>query len=405
MPLRRPSRYSGPLITPTALAQRTAYPILFAIAFGHLINDTVQQLIPAIYPIVKDSFHLTFGQIGMITLTFQMTASVLQPFVGHLTDRRPQPRSLIVGMCCSMVGVILLSLAESYLALLCAVVFVGVGSSIFHPEASRMAFIASGGKRGLAQSVFQLGGNAGSALGPLLTALVIVPLGRSKIGLFVLLPVIGIAALWQVTIWYQRRTSINQRRPPPRAAKVPLARGRIAFIITILLALIFSKQVYLASMTSFFTFYLMDKFALSVQDAQLFLFAFLFAAAIGTLIGGPIGDRFGRKPVIWTSILGAAPFTLLLPFANLFWTFVLAVLIGLIISSAFSAILVYAQELMPGRVGMVAGLFFGFAFGMAGIGSALLGTLADHTSIHFVFAVCGFLPLIGLLAVFLPRAR
>ena len=393
------------LMTPAALARRTTYPVLLAIAFGHLLNDTVQQLIPAIYPIVKDPFGLNYGQIGMITLTFQITASLLQPFVGRYTDKHPQPLSLLVGMCCSLVGVVFLTLADSYLALLPAVALVGVGSSIFHPEASRMANLASGGRRGLAQSVFQLGGNTGSALGPLLAALVIVPIGQCAIGWFVLVPVLGLVVLTPVTRWYRRRNAMQLARPTATGAVAPLQQRSVFLAIVVLLVLIFSKQVYLASMTSYYTFYLMDRFGLSIGTAQLYLFAFLLATAVGTLLGGPIGDRYGRRPVIWASILGAAPFTMLLPFADLFWTGVLSVIIGLVLASAFSTILVHAQELMPGRVGMVSGLFYGFAFGIAGIGSALLGELADRTSIDTVYRVCAFLPLLGLVTILLPRER
>ena len=393
------------LMTPAALARRTTYPVLLAIAFGHLLNDTVQQLIPAIYPIVKDPFGLNYGQIGMITLTFQITASLLQPFVGRYTDKHPQPLSLLVGMCCSLVGVVFLTLADSYLALLPAVALVGVGSSIFHPEASRMANLASGGRRGLAQSVFQLGGNTGSALGPLLAALVIVPIGQWAIGWFVLVPVLGLVVLTPVTRWYRRRNAMQLARPTATGAVAPLQQRSVFVAIVVLLVLIFSKQVYLASMTSYYTFYLIDRFGLSIGTAQLYLFAFLLATAVGTLLGGPIGDRYGRRPVIWASILGAAPFTMLLPFADLFWTGVLSVIIGLVLASAFSTILVHAQELMPGRVGMVSGLFYGFAFGIAGIGSALLGELADRTSIDTVYRVCAFLPLLGLVTILLPRER
>lgn len=396
-------RAPAPLLTPTALRTRTAYPILVAIAIGHLLNDTVQQLVPAIYPVIKEDFGLTYAQIGLITLTFQLTASLLQPFVGLYTDKHPQPWSLLVGMCCSLIGVVFMALADSFMALLPAVALVGVGSSIFHPEASRMANMASGGRRGLAQSVFQLGGNLGSSLGPLLAALIIVPLGQRALGWFTALPILGIAVLWRVGIWYKRRNALAAARPVHSDATAPLSPRRTVFAITVLLLLIFSKQVYMASMTSYFTFYLMEKFGLAVDSAQLYLFAFLFAAAIGTLAGGPLGDKYGRRPVIWASILGAAPFTLLLPYADLFWTGILAVVIGFVLASAFTTILVHAQDLMPGRVGMVSGLFFGFAFGMAGIGSALLGELADRTSIELVYHVCAFLPLLGLVTIFLPR--
>lgn len=390
---------------PSAFKPHTIVPVLIAISASHLLNDIVQSVIPAIYPLVKDSFGLSFGQVGLITLSFQLTASILQPFIGYYTDKRPQAYSLILGMCFTLVGVIALAQAGSFAALLFAVALVGVGSSIFHPEASRMAYAASGGRRGLAQSVFQLGGTTGSALGPLLAALIIVPFGMESIHWFSLVPLIAIIILWRVGSWYKRQSVIQSRRKPRIAAPHGIPRRIVARSIIILLVLVFSKQFYLASMSSYYTFYLMEKFGVSVQSAQVHLFIFLFAAAIGTLIGGPLGDRYGRKYVIWFSILGSAPFTLMLPFANLLWTGILSAVIGLVLSSAFSAILVYAQELLPGKVGMVAGLFFGFAFGMAGIGSALLGQLADHTSISFVFTICSFLPLIGLLAAWLPRVR
>lgn len=388
-------------------AERTVFPVLFAIAFSHLLNDTVQSLIPAIYPLVKESFQLNYAQIGLITLTFQLTASILQPLVGHWTDKRPQPFALVAGMGSTLLGLVVLSQATTFPMIIAAVAFVGVGSSIFHPEASRMAYMASGGRRALSQSVFQLGGNAGSALGPLLAALIIVPLGQATVGWFVVLPLIAMVVLWRVGRWYLRIMAIHAHRGPrnPKVAHSSLTRRRVILIVSMLLLLIFSKQFYLASMTSYYTFYLIGRFGLSVQDAQLQLFLFLFAAAIGTLAGGLLGDRIGYKNIIWLSILGAAPFTLLLPYANQFWTTMLAISAGFILASAFSAILVYAQLMIPGRVGLVSGLFFGFAFGMAGVGSAVLGRLADATSIHTVFTVCSFLPLIGLVCIFLPDQK
>lgn len=399
---------SVPLVPTTAhVAERTAYSVLFAIAFSHLLNDTIQSLIPAIYPVVKSSFQLSFAQVGLITLVFQLTASILQPLVGHWTDRKPQPFALVGGMVFTLVGLLLLANAASFGSLLFAVAFVGVGSSVFHPEASRMAFVASGGKRALAQSVFQLGGNAGSALGPLLAAAIIVPFGKGQVAWFVVLPLIAMMVLWRVGQWYLRMTAIRKHRAfrRPVVQPVRLPRAKVIAAVSILLLLIFSKQFYLASMTSYYTFYLIGKFGSSVQAAQVQLFLFLFAAAIGTLIGGSLGDRVGYRTIIWASILGAAPFTLLLPYAGPVWTIVLSMLAGIILASAFSAILVYAQLLIPGRVGLVSGLFFGFAFGMAGIGSAVLGRLADATDIDTVFAVCSYLPLLGLLCVFLPDER
>ena len=401
----KPSVSEKPVAATAPAVEGTIFSILLAISFSHLLNDTIQSLIPAIYPIVKDNFHLSFAQVGLITFTFQLAASLLQPFVGFYTDRRPQPFSLAIGMAFTLSGLIFLSFAGHFASVLISVGLIGIGSSIFHPEASKVAYMASGGRRGLAQSIFQVGGNAGSALGPLLAALVIVPYGQSNILWFSLLALLAIGVLVTVGKWYQQHMLLRSRSKGRTAATddtVVLSRRRIAFAIAILLVLIFSKYFYLASMTSYYTFYLIDKFHVSVQHSQFYLFVFLFSVAAGTLLGGPIGDRFGRKYVIWFSILGAAPFTLLLPHVNLFWTSVLTVFIGFILSSAFSAILVYAQELLPGKVGMVSGLFFGFAFGMGGIGSALLGILADHTSIEYVYKVCAFLPLIGLLTGFLP---
>jgi FSR family fosmidomycin resistance protein-like MFS transporter len=385
-------------------AQATVFPILLSISFSHLLNDSIQSLIPSIYPLVKKSFNLSFAQVGLITFTFQLAASLLQPFVGSYTDRNPKPFSLATGMGFTLMGLIFLSFANSFATTLVSVGLIGIGSSIFHPEASKVAYMASGGKRGLAQSIFQVGGNAGSAFGPLLAALIIVPYGRSHILYFGLLALIAIMVLVTIGKWYQK--NMHRIRPKTLTANTDdthhFSKKKIAFSVGILLLLIFSKYFYLASMTSYYTFYLINKFGVSVQTSQIHLFIFLAAVAAGTFIGGPLGDKFGRKYVIWFSILGVAPFTLLLPHVNLFWTTILSVVIGFVLSSAFSAILVYAQELMPGKIGTVSGLFFGFAFGMGGIGSAVLGVLADHTSISYVYQVCAFLPLIGIITGFLP---
>jgi FSR family fosmidomycin resistance protein-like MFS transporter len=383
---------------------KTVFPILLTISLSHLLNDTLQSLIPSIYPMVKDSYALTFSQVGLITLTFQLAASLLQPFVGFYTDKKPQPFSLAVGMTLTLIGLIVLALNHSYEILLLSVALIGLGSSVFHPEASKVAFMASGGRRGLAQSIFQVGGNAGSALGPLLAAAIIVPYGQTSILWFSLLALLAITLLIVVGKWYRGNMyRIKGKSGASLHHRPVLSKARVTWSIIILLVLIFSKYFYLACISNYYTFYLIDKFNVSVQNSQVYLFVFLFSVAAGTLLGGPLGDRFGRKYIIWFSILGAAPFTLLLPYVSLFWTSVLTVFIGFILASAFSAILVYAQELLPGKVGTVAGLFFGFAFGMGGLGSALLGILADHTGIQNVFRVCAFLPLIGLLTGFLPN--
>lgn len=384
----------------------TVFPILIALSFSHFLNDTLQSLIPSIYPLVKTSFNLSFTQIGLITLTFQLSASILQPIIGHYTDRKPQPFALAIGMGFTMTGLVLLSLANHFTLLLISVGLIGVGSAVFHPEASRIARLASGGRHGMAQSLFQVGGNAGSSAGPLLAALIIVPFGRGNIIWFSSVALLAILILSKVGNWYRTNLTMQKKKAVSHlAADLPqvLPRQKIILAIGILMILIFSKYIYMAGLGSYYTFYLIHKFGVSVQDSQIYLFVFLFAVAAGTFIGGPLGDKIGRKYVIWMSILGAAPFALILPYANLFWTSLLTVLIGLILSSAFSAILVYAQELLPGKTGMVSGLFFGFAFGIAGIGSAMLGLLADHTSIEYVFQVCSFLPLIGLLTGFLPE--
>lgn len=390
--------------SPVAAAARpTVLAILLAISFSHLLNDTIQSLLPAIYPLLKTSFHLSFVQVGLITLAFQMTASILQPFVGMFTDRRPQPFSLACGMGLTLCGLVLLSRAWSFGVVIAAAALIGMGSSIFHPESSRVAHLASGGKHGFAQSVFQVGGNAGSSLGPLLAALIVVPYGQRSVLWFALPALLGIAILSGIGRWYRGQLVAAKTRPFDAVGAAPKVTRRVWFALAVLGVLIFSKYFYLASLTSYYTFYLIQKFHLTVQGAQYHLFLFLFAVAVGTVIGGPVGDRYGRKLVIWISILGVAPFTIALPHANLLWTGVLTVFIGLILASAFSAILVYAQELVPGKVGLISGLFFGLAFGMAGIASAVLGEVADRTSIAYVFHICSFLPLIGLLTVLLPE--
>jgi len=385
--------------------QKTIYSILFIISFSHFINDLLQAVIPAVYPLFKEKFNLSFTQIGMITFTYQLTASILQPFVGMYTDKKSKPYSLVFGMTFTLVGLFFVSIADSFSYLLIAVSLIGIGSSVFHPESSRVAHLASGGKKGLAQSIFQLGGNAGSAVGPLLAALIVIPHGQSYIIWFCAIALIGIFALYRIAIWYTDHLELKRQNKAAfkEVFTHQLSKKRVWFSLVILLVLIFSKYFYMASITSYYTFFLIDKFHLSIQQSQIYLFVFLGSVAAGTLMGGPIGDTFGRKYVIWISILGVAPFTLMLPYVSLFWIGILSVVIGLILSSAFSAILVYATELLPGKVGLVAGLFFGFAFGMGGLGSAVLGRLADLTSIEYVFKVCAFLPLIGVIAGFLPN--
>ena len=382
----------------------TAVVVLAAISFSHMLNDMMQSMLPAIYPMLKESLALDFGQIGLVTFTFQLTASLLQPLVGTFTDRRPQPYSLAVGMGFTLIGLVLLSMAGTFATLLLAAALVGMGSSIFHPESSRVARLASGGRHGFAQSFFQVGGNIGSATGPLLAAFIVLPHGQPSVAWFSLAALLGIVVLSNVGAWYKRSGALRPRsRAVPLGHASNLSRRQIGVALAVLMILVFSKYFYTASLTSYYTFYLITRFGVSVQSAQIHLFVFLGSFALGTLLGGPLGDRFGRKYVIWGSILGVLPFTLMLPHANLFWTGVLTVPIGLILSSAFSAILVYAQELMPGRVGTIAGLFFGLAFGLGGIGAAVLGELADHTSIEFVYSVCAFLPLLGLFTALLPN--
>ncbi|MGH7528724.1 MAG: MFS transporter [Gemmatimonadales bacterium] len=388
---------------PLSHSTSTAFAVLGAISFCHLLNDMMQALLPAMYPMLKSGYGLDFGQIGLITLAFQLTASLLQPVIGHYTDHHPKPYSLMTGMGFTLTGLLLLSVAGSFPALLLAAGLVGLGSAVFHPESSRVARMASGGRHGFAQSFFQVGGNAGTALGPLAAAFVVLPRGQSSVAWFSAAALLAIVVLWKVGRWYQRHRAAGPKTRVAAAAGFPgLSSTRVRMAVAILIVLIFSKQFYLAGVTSYYTFYLIHKFGVSVQSAQLHLFVFLGAVAAGTIVGGPVGDRIGRKYVIWVSILGALPFTLALPYVSLFWTGILSILIGFILASAFSAILVYAQELVPGKVGMISGLFFGFSFGIAGIGAAVLGGLADRTDIDFVYRVCSFLPALGLLTGFLP---
>ncbi len=382
---------------------RTVFAVLIAISVSHCLNDLMQLLLPAIYPLLKANYALSFTQIGFLTLTFQITASLLQPVVGTVTDRRPMPYSLAVGMGFTFLGLVLLAKAGSYPMLLVAAATVGIGSSVFHPESSRVARMASGGRYGLAQSVFQVGGNLGQAVAPLAAAFIVVPHGQGSVAWFAGLALIGMAILYSVGRWYATTVATRSRAKKASPTVSPLPSSRVRFAVAVLLVLIFSKYFYTASLSTYYTFYLIDQFHLPVQQAQIYLFVYLGAFAAGTLVGGPIGDWIGRKYVIWFSILGVLPFTLALPYANLFWTVVLTVPIGLILSSAFAAILVYAQELMPGRVGTISGLFFGFAFGMGGLGAAVLGQFADHFGIRTVYEVCAFLPAIGLITAFLPN--
>lgn len=388
---------------PQATVNGTVFGVIVAISFCHLLNDMMQSLLPAIYPGLKSDLGLSFGQIGLVTLVYQITASILQPLIGLYADKRPTPMALPGGTLFSLAGLAVLSIAHSYGLVLVGAALLGMGSSVFHPESSRVARMAAGGRHGLAQSLFQVGGNAGQALGPLAAALVVVRWGQSSLAFFALLALLSGAVLWNVAIWYRHHGLSRLKIGGHASLAIALPKGQAGRGIAILLALIFSKYVYLASLTSYFTFYLIHRFGVSVQTAQLYLFAFLAAVAVGTVAGGPLGDRFGRKYVIWFSILGALPFTLLLPYANQFWTVPLTIAIGLIMASAFPAIVVFAQELVPGKVGMISGLFFGFSFGMGGVGAALLGWLADWMSIETVYQICAFLPAIGLLAAFLPN--
>lgn len=385
----------------------TTFSILIALSIAHLLNDTLQSVISAIYPLLKDSLSLSFAQIGLITLVYQISASVFQPLVGIYLDKKPNPWFLPIGMSFTLAGLLFLAFATSLPQVFLSVFLVGVGSSILHPEASRLTSLASGGKRGLAQSLFQVGGNLGGSMGPLLAALIIAPYGQQHIALFAVLAVIAILAMIPICKWYRRVLQITGQRGRKQVAAVkgPLSRNKTILSLLILLVLIFSKYIYMASLTNFYTFYLMHKFGVSIQNSQFYLFAFLFAAALGTLLGGPIGDRVGRKYVIWVSILGVAPFTLLMPHANLFWTCILSICIGLILSSAFSAILVYAQELLPAKLGLISGLFFGLAFGIAGVASAILGNMADSKGIEYVYEICAYMPLLGLVTYFLPNLK
>jgi MFS transporter, FSR family, fosmidomycin resistance protein len=384
----------------SASAGQTAIGILAAISFCHMLNDMMQSLLPAMYPMLKGRYDLSFGQIGLLTFTFQFTASLLQPLIGAYADRRARPYSLAAGMGFTLLGLLLLAYAGSYALLLCGAALIGTGSSVFHPESSRVARMASGGRHGLAQSVFQVGGNFGSAAGPLLAAFIVLPHGQSSVAWFSLVALLGMFVLFNVGHWYKTHGLTRLKRAA--AGRAPASRRHVVVAISVLLALIFSKYFYLASITSYYTFYLIDHFQVSVRNAQLLLFLFLASAAFGGFIGGPLGDRLGAKYIIWFSILGVLPFTLILPHANLFWTAVLTVPIGMILSSAFPAIVVYAQDLLPGRTGTVAGLFFGLAFGMGSVGAAVLGIAADHIGIESVYGICAFLPLIGLLAALLP---
>ena len=383
-------------------AGATVMPVILAVSLGHFLNDVMQSMLASIYPLLKAGFDLQFWQIGLLTLTFQGTASLLQPLVGTFTDRRPLPWSLPAGMASTFCGLLMLAFAGHYALLLAGAALIGFGSSIFHPEASRVARLAAGGRYGMAQSVFQVGGNVGTAIGPLLAAFIVVPRGQASVAWFSAAAFIGMVLLWQVSGWYARYRRDAARRPAATEA-ASLPRRKVVSTLVVLALLIFAKYTYTASLTSYYTFYTIREFGVSVQVAQVLLFLYLGSFALGTVIGGSVGDRIGARTVIWFSILGVLPFTLALPYANLFWTAVLTVPIGMILASAFPAIIVFAQELMPGRVGMVAGLFFGFAFGMGGIAAAGLGVIADWKGIAFVYHVCSFLPLLGLLAVFLPK--
>ena len=387
------------------LLQKTVYSILFSISFAHLLNDLIQAIIPSVYPILKQSYHLSFSQIGLITFAFQLSASLLQPFVGYYTDKHPKPFSQIYGMLFSLSGIVSLSFANNFYWILGSVVLIGIGSSIFHPESARISNMASGGKRGLAQSIFQVGGNFGTALAPLLVALIVVPNSQKYILWFVIAAVIALGIISKIAFWYRDHLVLKNNKIPTFIDFHNLSKNKVKITFVILLVVIFSKFFYTASLSTYYTFYLIDKFHLSIKQAQFHMFIYLIAYALGTIMGGPLGDKIGRKYVIWLSVFGAAPFALLLPYVNLFWTDVLMITIGIIMSSAFPAMIVYAQELVPKKLGMVSGLFYGFAFGMAAIGSALLGKLADITSIQYVYHVCSYLPLIGIICYFLPNLK
>lgn len=384
---------------------KTIYTILFSISFAHLLNDLIQAIIPSVYPILKQKYQLSFSQIGLITFAFQLSASILQPFVGYYTDKYPKPFSQVYGMLFSLSGIVTLSFANTFYWILLSVVLIGIGSSIFHPESARISNMASGGKRGLAQSIFQVGGNFGTALGPLLVALIVVPNTQKHILWFVIAAVMALGIISKIAFWYRDHLVYKKNKPAVFIDFHYLSKSKVKWGIAILLIVIFSKFFYTASLSSYYTFYIIDKFGLSIKQAQYHMFIYLIAYALGTILGGPLGDKIGRKHVIWLSVFGAAPFALLLPYANLFWTDVLMIIIGIIMSSAFPAILVYAQELVPKKLGMISGLFYGFAFGMGALGSALLGKLADYTSIQFVYHCCSFFPLVGVICFFLPNLK
>ena len=392
-------------INKNELVSKTVFTILFAISFAHLLNDLIQAIIPSIYPILKQNYDLSFSQIGFITFAFQLTASIFQPFVGYYTDKHPKPFSQIYGMLFSLAGIISLSFADNFYWIVVSVCLIGTGSAIFHPESARISNLASGGKRGLAQSIFQVGGNLGTALGPLLVALIVVPNSQKYILWFVIAAVIALGIISKIAFWYRDHLVFRDHKIAPFIDFHTLSKRRVNWAIAILLIVIFSKFFYSASLSTYYTFYMIDKFQLSIQQAQFHLFIYLMAYALGTIMGGPLGDKFGRKYIIWFSVFGATPFALMLPYVNLFWTDVLMIIIGMIISSAFPAIIVYAQELIPKKLGMISGLFYGFAFGMGALGSALLGILADHTSIQFVYSICSYLPIIGIICYFLPNLK
>jgi len=404
MAVSNPPATAIPTAAPASTSSPLVMRIIGAVALAHLVNDLIQAVLPSIYPLLKESYGLTFTQVGLITLTFQITASLLQPWVGYYTDRHPNPLVLPVGSLCTLIGILMLAVVGSFPMILLASALIGIGSSTFHPEASRIARLASGGRFGLAQSTFQVGGNTGSAFGPLLAAAIIIPFGQGHVAWFGLVALFSVGLLYAISRWYRSHLTLFKLKQG-QAASHGLSKGRVTAALVVLAFLIFSKFFYMSSITSYFTFYLIEKFDLPVATSQLYLFLFLGAVAAGTFFGGPIGDRIGRKAVIWFSILGAAPFTLALPYADLFWTGVLSVIIGFILASAFSAIVVYAQELVPGNVGMIAGIFFGLMFGFGGIGAALLGYLADSHGILFVYNLCSYLPLLGILAILLPRTK
>ncbi len=390
---------------PNELVQKTLFSILFSISFAHLLNDLIQSIIPSVYPILKQNYGLTFTQIGLITFSFQLTASIFQPFVGYYTDKFPKPFSQVYGMIFSSFGIISLSYANNLPWIIISVMLIGLGSAIFHPESARISNMASGGKRGLAQSIFQVGGNLGTALGPLLVAAIVVPNSQRYILWFLIGSSIGLMIISKIAFWYRDNLKLKLDKKRLFIEQHDLSHNKVRMAIAILLFVIFTKFFYSASLSTYYTFYVIERFHLSIQQAQFHMFIYLIAYALGTILGGPLGDKFGRKYIIWFSVFGATPFALMLPYANLFWTDMLMIIIGIIISSAFPAIIVYAQELLPKKLGMVSGLFYGFAFGMGALGSALLGILADHTSITFVYKICSFLPILGIICYFLPNMK